>query len=357
MYSQHMVLFVDDEENILNSLRRGLIDEEYTCLFAKSGNEALDLLQKNKISVIVSDMRMPGMDGLALLKEVKVKYPSTVRIVLSGYNQLQQVLATINQVDVFKFITKPWKMEDEFKHVIKKAIDFYNMQHEHDELQKAIQNKNIAYQNILKRVDETIENARNSSEDIRQLGKCIFTYLFKMLDFEKSIPTIKSQVNKIWKMHDAFTHACIQEKKETSVSVVLKNIAEFIKSEYPGINTESDARVNQMAKVIVNEDIVKLLFISIIQILADPSTVSGIKLIFMEKEAVENEYVLSSSVTVTHDHMKVGLDKNAAKRNIDMLNEIFGPFIAYLGWQFKCSGSDTKYAAVLALKLKTAGKA
>jgi DNA-binding NtrC family response regulator len=75
---EEAVLFVDDEVNILNSLRRGLIDVDYKCFFASSGKEALEIMKENLISVIVTDMRMPEMDGLTLLKEVKEKYPMTV---------------------------------------------------------------------------------------------------------------------------------------------------------------------------------------------------------------------------------------------------------------------------------------
>ncbi|MDA3845774.1 MAG: response regulator [Vallitaleaceae bacterium] len=127
MEKTYSVLFVDDEINVLNSLKRGLFDETYNCIFASSGKEALLLLEKQEIAVIVSDMRMPEMNGLQLLKTVKEKYPDIVCIVLSGYTQLQQILATINQVDIFKFITKPWKLEDEFKVIINQAVAYYQM--------------------------------------------------------------------------------------------------------------------------------------------------------------------------------------------------------------------------------------
>lgn len=88
---KNTVLFVDDEIHILSSIRRATMDESFEALFASSGQEALQIFEKKEISVIVTDMRMPGMDGLALLKIVKEKYPQTVRIVLSGYTQLSQV--------------------------------------------------------------------------------------------------------------------------------------------------------------------------------------------------------------------------------------------------------------------------
>ena len=159
-YKGYKVLFVDDEVSILSSLRRGLIDEEYTSIFASSGLEALEIMQKQNISVIVSDMKMPGMDGLTLLREIKLKYPKTVRVVLSGYTQLQQLIATVNQADIFKYITKPWKLEDEFTHIVRQAIDYHILQNERDEFEKALIQQNIAYQNILKRIEDIMDNAK-----------------------------------------------------------------------------------------------------------------------------------------------------------------------------------------------------
>ncbi len=137
-YSNNTVLFVDDEENILMSLKRGLRKEGYKKLFAVSGHEALELFEENEISVIVSDMRMPGMTGLELLKEVKDKYPETVRIVLSAYTQLPQVLASINQADIFKFITKPWDLENGLKKIIREGLDYYNLNYENKMLKSSM---------------------------------------------------------------------------------------------------------------------------------------------------------------------------------------------------------------------------
>ena len=119
------VLFVDDEEKVLKSLKRGFLDEPYKKLFAISGKDALEILEKNEIYVIVTDMRMPEMNGLELLKIVKEKYPDVVRMVLSGYTQINTLLTAINQGEIFKFITKPWKLEEEFKPAVHEAIEHY----------------------------------------------------------------------------------------------------------------------------------------------------------------------------------------------------------------------------------------
>ena len=119
------VLFVDDEERVLNCLRGGLLDEPYKTLFAESGQEALEILKQNEVQVIVTDMRMPDMNGLELLKIVKEEYPNIVRMVLSGYTQVTVLLKAINQGEIFRFITKPWDFEDEFKPAILAAIEYY----------------------------------------------------------------------------------------------------------------------------------------------------------------------------------------------------------------------------------------
>jgi YesN/AraC family two-component response regulator len=128
MDEQWTVLFVDDEVRLLRSIQRGLLDEPYHLLFAESGKQALELLAENEVHIIVTDMRMPEMSGLDLLRIVKEKYPQIVRVVLSGYTQVTTLLTAINQGEIFRFITKPWKMEGEFKEVLKQAVDHYKTQ-------------------------------------------------------------------------------------------------------------------------------------------------------------------------------------------------------------------------------------
>jgi two-component system response regulator HupR/HoxA len=133
------ILFVDDEEKVLKSLQRGLMDEPYNLLFATSGKEALKILENNEVHVIVTDMRMPEMSGLELLRIIKDKYPQIMRLVLSGYTQVTTLLTAINQGEIFKFITKPWRLEEEFKSVLQQAVDYYNLRNERDELLKELE--------------------------------------------------------------------------------------------------------------------------------------------------------------------------------------------------------------------------
>jgi len=128
MDEKRTILFVDDEVRLLRSIERGLIEQPYHLLFAETGEQALRTLAEREVHVLVTDMRMPEMTGLELLKVVKEKYPHIVRIVLSGYTQVSMLLAAINQGEIFRFITKPWRMEEDFIPAIREAVEQYNRQ-------------------------------------------------------------------------------------------------------------------------------------------------------------------------------------------------------------------------------------
>jgi diguanylate cyclase (GGDEF)-like protein len=102
------LLLVDDEANILAALKRALRQEGYKILSAGSAREGLDLLATHSVQVIVSDQRMPEMNGTEFLSRVRDLYPNTVRLVLSGYTDLGSVTNAINRGAIYKFLTKPW---------------------------------------------------------------------------------------------------------------------------------------------------------------------------------------------------------------------------------------------------------
>ena len=123
------VLFVDDDEMVLQSLERGLLDESYDKLFAKSGKEALEILKRKKVHVIVTDMCMPEMNGLELLRLARKECPGVIGMVLSGYEEDVDLQVAIEQGEIFKLISKPWKFGGvDFESLIRRAIDQYNLQ-------------------------------------------------------------------------------------------------------------------------------------------------------------------------------------------------------------------------------------
>jgi response regulator RpfG family c-di-GMP phosphodiesterase/tRNA A-37 threonylcarbamoyl transferase component Bud32 len=105
------ILFVDDEERILTALR-SVFRAGYDVLTATNGREALEVVGKFHPHIVVSDQRMPGMTGVELLRQVKEAAPSTVRLLLTGYSDLAAIVGSVNEGEVFRFVSKPWDNQE-----------------------------------------------------------------------------------------------------------------------------------------------------------------------------------------------------------------------------------------------------
>ena len=130
------ILLVDDEVNVLRSLRRVLQRAGFKVSVAESGPEALEYLKTSDVSIIVTDYRMPNMTGADLLREVKIHWPEIINIVLSGHADFNSVVELLNQGLAIKFLQKPWN-ENELITTIEQAQQLYCKriaQHERDQL-------------------------------------------------------------------------------------------------------------------------------------------------------------------------------------------------------------------------------
>lgn len=114
-------LFVDDEERVVNALR-SLFRDSFEVETATGGAQALALLQARRFHVLVSDQRMPEMPGVELLRQAKAIAPATVRILLTGYSDLAAIVGSVNDSEVFRFVSKPWN-EDELRATLVEAAD------------------------------------------------------------------------------------------------------------------------------------------------------------------------------------------------------------------------------------------
>lgn len=114
------ILAVDDEERILSALK-SLFRMRYHVFTTTSGNQALDFMRRHKINVIISDQRMPVMTGVELLRQAREISPSTVRILLTGYSDLASIVGSINDGEVYRFISKPWNNQ-ELQQTIAEAV-------------------------------------------------------------------------------------------------------------------------------------------------------------------------------------------------------------------------------------------
>ncbi|SIR29606.1 diguanylate cyclase (GGDEF) domain-containing protein [Aromatoleum tolulyticum] len=121
------LLLVDDEPSIQSALRRILRREGYTLLFAGSAVEALELLSRHSVGVVISDLRMPGMDGVQFLDQVRSLHPQAVRMILSGYADVGMITGAINRGAVFRFLHKPWD-DRELLEAVRDAFERFELQ-------------------------------------------------------------------------------------------------------------------------------------------------------------------------------------------------------------------------------------
>jgi DNA-binding NtrC family response regulator len=126
------VLFVDDDTIILQSLERSLLDEAYNKFFTNNCKEAMEIIRREKVHVIVTDMNMPEMTGLELLRTARHMQPDVIGVVLTECDDIELKTA-VEQGEIFKFFPKPWKFGvTDFESLIRQAVDHYNLHGKHN---------------------------------------------------------------------------------------------------------------------------------------------------------------------------------------------------------------------------------
>ncbi|VVC84194.1 response regulator [Sideroxydans sp. CL21] len=153
---ERTLLLVDDEDNIVSALVRLLRRDGYLILRANSGEAGLDLLAQNEVGVIISDQRMPGMTGVEFLGKVRELYPDTMRIVLSGYTELNTVTDAINRGAIYKFLTKPWE-DDLLRANVEEAFQRYEMKMENVRLAHELEDANEELMSINHELELRVE--------------------------------------------------------------------------------------------------------------------------------------------------------------------------------------------------------
>ncbi|RIX49664.1 MAG: response regulator [Rhodocyclales bacterium GT-UBC] len=135
------LLFVDDEPSILSALRRLFRPHGYRILVAEGGAAGLALLEQEAVDLIISDMRMPEMDGATFLKQACQRWPNTVRILLTGYADVSSTVAAINEGEIYRYIAKPWDDEEIVK-IVADALERQRLESENRRLTALTQAQN-----------------------------------------------------------------------------------------------------------------------------------------------------------------------------------------------------------------------
>ena len=180
-YSEITILFVDDESFILSSINRFLRKETYNKLFAKNGLEALELIRQNNVSIVVSDLRMPEMNGLELISAVKKQNPDILRLILSGSQDIDPIIESINTGEVFRFIPKPVD-PPAFKEILNDAIDYYCLRTEREKLFNELSIKNEELTTANNELLVMAKKLQRSEQELRSMADAAHDAVFMLND-------------------------------------------------------------------------------------------------------------------------------------------------------------------------------
>ena len=160
----HTLLFVDDEANILAALRRLFRPLGYRVLTAESAEQGLDLLRNESVDLVVSDMRMPVMNGARFLELVREGWPDVIRILLTGYAEIGHTIDAINKGQIYRYVTKPWE-DQEFCLIVRQALEHRQLQYDKARLEQLTLRQNEE----LKQLNASLEDrVRARTEELRQ---------------------------------------------------------------------------------------------------------------------------------------------------------------------------------------------
>jgi putative nucleotidyltransferase with HDIG domain len=164
---EHTVLFVDDEVNILRAVQRLLRHEPCRVLTASRGSEALALLANEPAQVVVSDQRMPEMNGVELLSVIRERYPDAVRMMLTGYTEMNVAVEAINHGEIYRLITKPWN-DEELKATLRQAFDHYDLKSEIRRLNQVTREQNLKLQDMNRTLEAKVRDRTKQLADKNQ---------------------------------------------------------------------------------------------------------------------------------------------------------------------------------------------
>ncbi|HWQ94021.1 MAG TPA: HD domain-containing phosphohydrolase [Gammaproteobacteria bacterium] len=161
------LLFVDDEANILSSLQRLFRPVGYRILTALSGAEGLAIMEKEAVDLIISDMRMPNMDGADFLEQVEKRWPDTLRILLTGYADITSTVNAINKGKIYRYISKPWE-DNDIRLLVQHALQGQHLEREKKRLEQIVLTQNEELKelntNLEKRVEARTQEIKQTSD-------------------------------------------------------------------------------------------------------------------------------------------------------------------------------------------------
>lgn len=160
------LLVIDDEQEILKSLQRQF-RKRYKVYIAENADIAYELLREQAVQVIISDQRMPGITGTQFYKKIAGEYPDPVRLILTGYTDIDAIISAINDGNIFRYVTKPWNPV-ELNTTVREAFERYWLTVHNRQLMRQLQNHN---QELEKKVAERTRELQQGNRELQQLNE------------------------------------------------------------------------------------------------------------------------------------------------------------------------------------------
>ena len=195
---EYNILYVDDEETNLRIFKTAF-KREYNILVASSGQEAIEIMRNNSVHLLITDQKMPEMSGTQLLEQTVVEFPDIIRIILTGFSDIESIVRAVNKAGIYQYITKPWE-RSEMQQTIEKALQAYELRNEkanlikklkeaNEQLEAKVHERTKQLEDALQRVNDSIRYARRIQRAIlppEETLSRIFQEYF-VLYFPKSI--------------------------------------------------------------------------------------------------------------------------------------------------------------------------
>jgi two-component system probable response regulator PhcQ len=147
---KHTILVVDHEESFIEYIQRMMTDENYNLITVASGQEGLDVLEKQQVSMVISEYEIPLMNGLEFLEKVRIIYPNILTVMVTDHADIDLAIKAINEAGVYKFLLKP--LDDiDFKNMIKKTLESLQVIKERDVLIRKVKTHESTLKDLEKR--------------------------------------------------------------------------------------------------------------------------------------------------------------------------------------------------------------
>ncbi len=202
-------MLVDDEANILSALLRVFDGEGYRILLASDGDDALSVLDRNEVAVVLADLNMPGMSGIELLTRVKTRCPRAVRMMLTAQGDLDSAMKAINYSEVFRFISKPW-IDADLKNAVTQAFNHYRVCVENQRRTELTLDQNKTLKHWNSKLEEEVKRQTSSIVEKKQELELLYRQL--EANFVDTIKTFSVLID----MHDPET--CSHSRRVTQAS-------------------------------------------------------------------------------------------------------------------------------------------